>query len=553
MKPAAGIIQGSRDLAAFVGNERGQMTIVSLIFFVALMAVGGLAIDMGRLYSLQGQIQTYVDVTALASASQLDGQSNAVCRAIAAAVGHVSGDAGCTTNAATSLLTGQQYFAAGSHQLQVQQLMFLSALGVDLGARAATPLNNDIVVCTVVAPGFDASGCPANADKVAKFVEVRDVPEQMSFLLMPVMKTFVGTYVARETLGLKATAGYRSQVCDLTPLMICNPNEPAANNDTLYPYTPTVGQQILMKASSSAGNASWAPGDFGLLQVPNDAGGQCAGNGQGAGLITCIVALVDPLTQCISGSVSIKPGQAETTSNGWNVRFDIYQQSANKFQGEQAFAPASDVVKGICDVNGGKCKTTCPNNYAPTPSAYPSVPLPRDANLKDVNLGNRIGTGVALSDVTTYWLTNHPNDATVPADVAQACAPAAFGSQACRYAIYQHELLNGIPNITNGENGNPVCTTPPVPSSALRDRRTLTMAVVNCHANGLSGSNHNQPVPVVAYVRMFLTEPLGLQEDATGKVTGFANSSNNAYGEVLGVVKPGDQTGILHQSPALYR
>src|SRR5215831_13239536 len=117
MKRAAGGIQRLRDVCAFIFNERGQMTILSLIVFVMLMAVGGLAIDMGRLYSLQGQIQTYVDVTALASASQLDGQSGAICRAVAAAVG--ANNATCT---ASALLTGQQYFAAGSHQLSVQQL-----------------------------------------------------------------------------------------------------------------------------------------------------------------------------------------------------------------------------------------------------------------------------------------------------------------------------------------------------------------------------------------------------------------------------------------------
>src|SRR5258708_13064933 len=63
----------------FVRDERGQITILALIFFVMLMAVGGLAVDMGRLYSLQGQVQSYVDDAALASASQLDGQPGAIC------------------------------------------------------------------------------------------------------------------------------------------------------------------------------------------------------------------------------------------------------------------------------------------------------------------------------------------------------------------------------------------------------------------------------------------------------------------------------------------
>ena len=82
------------------------------------------------------------------------------------------------------------------------------------------------------------------------------------------------------------------------------------------------------------------------------------------------------------------------------------------------------------------------------------------------------------------------------------------------------------------------------------------MAVVNCYATGLHGNTNNTGsynVPAVAYVKMFLTEPVGIVEDSTGKVTGFSNSANDLYGEVAGTIEPGDDTGVLHVNPVLYR
>jgi len=134
--------EGNSLTVRFVRCDRGQMTIIALLFFVALMAIGGLALDMGRLYSLQGQIQTYVDNAALAGASQLDGQSNAICRAVDAIIGPTVANT-CATP--SKLVTGQQYFAAGTSQLSVLRLTFLSSLGADPGARGATPAAGDVV------------------------------------------------------------------------------------------------------------------------------------------------------------------------------------------------------------------------------------------------------------------------------------------------------------------------------------------------------------------------------------------------------------------------
>lgn len=545
--------------ARFLREEEGVFTILSLLFFVMLMAIGGLSIDIGRVYGERGQMQAYVDHASLSAASQLDRQTGALNRAVRAAMGDANGG---------PLVTGTQSFATGPSALNIQQMTFLDVLGPYPGPLAATPAAGDDVLCTYAGGAFTCNGGLTidQAGNEAQFVEVRAVPRDVSYFLLPIVD-FIGRLfnaapaVTQMTIGLRATAGFKSEVCDLTPIMICNPDEPPGNLNTLYPYSPNIGEQILMKSSQT--NAAWVPGDFGLLQPNADAGGICNGNPHGAGFITCILALIDPLTQCTAGSIQVKPGQAEVTSNGFNVRFDMYPpgNGPNSFKGDPAhFAPSINVTKGIVGKTPG---AACPNpnsgsDFIPAPNM---VPFPRDSNLQ---LDPNARFGNTIWNAQTYWAKNH-NPLTDPYPLL------ALGATPTRFAVYNCEngygtgacstrhIPNKRPPSTN-ENGNPTCVAPGVGNPAggpppARDRRTLTMAVVDCHAAGLNGNNSNigPNIPVVAYVQMFLTEPVGLNEDATGKITSYSSNSNKVYGEVVGVVKPGDDSGVLHVNPVLYR
>ena len=533
----------------FLRCTSGSMTIPAIVFFVVCMALGGMAVDLQRVYGAHSQMQAYVDDVALAAAAELDGQSGAIARSIDAACG-----APCGVGSANGPLVsgaGNRLKFATDNSLAVERVIFFSAIGPDPGPLAATPTGSDTPTCTYEAGAWTPANCNSSLtlDKSAKFVEVRAVSRSISYYVLPIANFFTtifGQGSLQAQLQLKATAGFKAKVCDIHPVMVCNPSEPAGNTNTRYPYTLTVGQQILMKAS---GNGAWGPGDFGLLQVPNDAGGVC--NGNGAGALTCILALANPLTQCIDDTINVKPGQAETTSNGFNARFDIYQGSINKYQGNPLFAPSVNVTKGICKVNGGSCNynggNACPNNFDVAPSAAPSMPFPRDSNLQADTTGT-VRFGNATWSATTYWNTNHPG-VTYPM--------AALGATPTRYAVYRYEIDNNlIPNIPSGENGGATCTTPGV-NNTSRDRRVMTMAVVNCLAAnggaGLQGNNTASNIPVVAYVQVFMTEPMGMTEDATGKVTGFSNSSNNLYGETVGLAAPNDSSGVYHVYPVLYR
>jgi hypothetical protein len=160
----------------------------------------------------------------------------------------------------------------------------------------------------------------------------------------------------------------------------------------------------------------------------------------------------------------------------------------------------------------------------------PSVPLPRDTGISDAN---RIGNGVPLADLQSYWTTNHP----------AVAWPFAAGVKPTRYQVYRKEIeLN---TATAGESMGPSCAAPvsePADMDAVKDRRVLAVAVVNCKEQNLHGAMSN--VPVENFALMFVTEPI-LDDPTTG--------GDAIYGEMLGIVKANTSNGVLHEFPVLYR
>ena len=67
----------------------------------------------------------------------------------------------------------------------------------------------------------------------------------------------------------------------------------------------------------------------------------------------------------------------------------------------------------------------------------------------------------------------------------------------------------------------------------------LIVAVINCLEHNVQGNTDD--VPVVAFAKMFMTEPVG------------GPPENDLYAEMLGVLEPGGDDGVLHDFPQLYR
>jgi hypothetical protein len=164
-----------------------------------------------------------------------------------------------------------------------------------------------------------------------------------------------------------------------------------------------------------------------------------------------------------------------------------------------------------------------------------------DKRFSDGNIDGTLNTALL-----NYWSTNHPG----------LSFPGGDPTGRTRFDVYRYEIDNNlIPNLsaTGGETGRrrgssadsaeigQRCSGQEGVNNAVRDRRELLLAVVNCLHEDLHGSEGGRIVPVIDFAKMFITEPV------------LGSSESTLWVEMLGTVEPGDESGILHEFPVLYR
>ncbi|MCL6741411.1 pilus assembly protein TadG-related protein [Sphingomonas sp. RB56-2] len=500
---------------------------VALSLF-ALIGVGGIAFDYAHMAGLDTELQNAADQAALAAASQLDGESAACSRAVAAA---------------RLLVTNQTVMAN------------------DSGGLAVTIADSNVCTSdTVITDNPDASirffqdklaTVPATTMADANFVQVAVDTRRANYALTPV----VGALSSGD-MRAQAVAGLGTAICKVPPLMICPPTGGVSDWNALRGHG--------IRAVSNSG-PNWAPGDFGYIG-PQDANSTQIG-----------LAFQNPVFQCqqIEGPQSVSSGAPTPAIVAINTRFDIYDISNGAGVAlapclGSACPPALNVTKDLVKTSGSGCGTRTSHNngndawhlvpaanrFRPVQAAgadpmrqfqtagqtIQAMGLPRD-NCHYTSYGStcpganpRFGDGVwARGD---YWAKNHAG-VTPPADAATWT----------RYETYLWEITNNsIPNDTTGtdrQRGSPVCNaTVPDPS---RDRRVLQVAV-----GGNCGSLHgaSTPVQIGAWVDMFLVEP-GVANPGRGN----GDSGNEIYLEVIGEVTPGGNAAqiIRRDSPYLVR
>lgn len=513
-------------VAAFAESERGAATVFIVVMFTLMIAFSGMVIDVGRIMNIHSQASSYVDRAALAAAAELDGEAGAMTRAVRAAFGDgVDGPL---------VPEGFRFSLSGDNAVSISRMVFFSSITDDDGdPYARSPLPGDVEVCDwTLAGGFDCSAyglTEAEANAVAAFVLVEATTETENYIMFPIAAVFAPGIATEASVAPQAVAGFRQEVCNAPPLAICNPYENPGGGGA---FNPIIGQQILLKTKGSG--ASWAPGNFGLLQLSSDAGGTlCNGASGSAAFIRCVLSLENPNTRCVSTRVSTSPGEKQTIHNGLNVRFDIYDPPLSRT--DPNTPPSANVTKGVT-FDGNNCQTN-KLEAAEEGSPEETTALPRDPCFSNDTCAGasgepRFGDGVNDAILNDYWLTNH--GVTLPGAL----------SGGTRYDVYRYEI--DTPDMTDksaigGEDGNPSCSTAAPVNNPLLDRRVLIVAVMNCIEHGVSGNSAN--VPVEDFMQVFLTEPIGYE----------AANEDDIYGEVLGVVDPGADDGVLHEFPVLYR
>ncbi|MBP2293767.1 pilus assembly protein TadG-related protein [Azospirillum rugosum] len=499
-----------RPRRALARNEDGSVLPYFAVLAAVLVGSVGLSVDVGRMVGTNTEAKSAADAAALsaaailASAIRTPGQDAASIRTAVA-------------NAASSIAVNRQTFASAAGgasastggAVQVTRVRMLTGLPEQNGGSSSTPIS---------------AAYETTDPWQARFVEVTTESLTTTSMFAPV----VGAASTSQTNAV-AVAGVTQVVCRIPPVWICNPADNGTTTNPIFDGSTWRGREALLKASGA--NASWTPGNFGLLDAPA---------GQGASAVADLLASVAPNACFKSEGVDLRPGGASSVRTAFNTRFDMYE--APFFNGtaktDPSYRPAVNVTKGYIQASGGGGKgkgsgggggggNACNLTASSPPTA---MGLPRD---KDLTTSNRFGNG--QWDCPSYWAVNHPGQ-TAPANCTNP-------SGMTRYEMYRYEIDNNmIPNNGAGrENGNPACySNAGTPPSDSPDRRVIYFAIVNCSQHALNGNRDD--VPVAAFGKAFLPEPVVNK-----------GGDDEVVVEFIDVVKVGADDGVLHEIVQLYR
>lgn len=487
----------------FGSDENGAIAPTYALALLGLIAIAGIAFDYGRLVAMDSELQNAADQAALAAATQLDGKSGACSRAAQAA-----------------------YAAAGSDDF----LDNITLIARDDGQGRAVTIPNE--------PGCDATGSirfwqdkektdAAEDDASARFVEVTADARVAQYFLTPVVGAFHSGNI--EAIAM---AGLGSAICRTPPVMMCNPEEPSSNTDTLLEFD---GDSYLGIGIRLIAQDAYTPGSFGFLET----------YASGANVLLAALGWNVPPGECLpSDGVVLKNGMNTSVIDGLNTRFDMPGTNACPNIGGVTGVcwPSVNVRKDLVRGGGGSCawdvnQSDSSNfdtrNYRPTTaSTYPATKTPdimghpRDLCHAWSDAGNcpgdRIGTGDW--DINAYWRSNYGHN------YAGEVSAADYGTQPkgypTRYQVYRYEAdhLSTISSPKAGAGGKTAYSQPQagkclampdppygaVPVDDGIDRRRITVAVLNCTALVKKyGSLNNKTLEVGRgnWVDVFLVEP----------------------------------------------
>jgi Flp pilus assembly protein TadG len=529
----------------FLRDSDGAVAPTIALSLVGLIAAGGVAFDYARLASMDTELQSAADQATLAAASQLDGETGACARA---------------ANAARSMLVNDTRMAndgnASGRQVTIPLEVTCDAIGQvrfwqNIGKTTA-----------------------ATTDANAKFVEITVDSRTANYVLTPIAAAFSSGAVSAT-----AFAGLDSAICKVPPLMLCNPNE---GSDPAFTIANYVGKGVRLVANDGGG--IYGAGNFGFLDV---------GAGNGATTLREELGASNVPGNCVSASgVSTETGSIITVRDALNTRFGIYdggslnQPCNNDGSG---CPPSANIRKdlvldgagntlaklGIVTGGGGNGWREAANPYPgsanitsagtnyhsltdPEITAIAPMGYPEDechafkADGTGACTNGRIGDGAW--DRFAYFRSNplsYPQVATLTtADTTtfNSLLNGWFGTAApTRYKVYDWEMQNAVARLQSQPSGSNSAVSRPslllgepggiTPSSTQIDRRVLSVAVVNCTAEGVSG--HTTGVAVKKFIDIFLVQP------SLARSNGVHTENGDIYVEIIGATQNASNEGAV--------
>jgi len=471
----------TRIFQAFWADESGAIGPLYAIVIFMLIGLAGVGFDYSRLMAMDSELQNAADQAALAAATQLNGQTDAMNVAMAAA--------NATFATAASDYVNETRFSnvdddGDGDTRPITQLTFTFWSDYD---------HEDDEPEGLLDPATDDG-------EDARVVEVSVNGRQVFFALTPVIGA-----ISSGDISASAMATLEQATCDVVPMMFCAPNPDFG----LDPADIGNGMRLHMLPNATD---AFTPGNFGFLDVEYDTQGnpnrRLGLNTQGG--------------VCVGGIVETDPGDRAAEVPPFNTRFERYENSANGLNCDQSaghFCAAQNVRQNRVQRQPftNKATSTWPCSATPT-NNDPWVDMPEGGYPKEACIAAgtcNFGDGVTDADWTPYMDRNHPG--------TSAAAVPAEDSVATRWEMYQWERDGNRTSPTkvsadtptqraNGKwDGVNYCSYP-APKSASnvftpdaglnqKDRRVLTVAAVDC-----TGLNGREPVKILRWVDIFLVD-----------------------------------------------
>jgi Flp pilus assembly protein TadG len=531
-----------RSVLALCRSTDGAVAPTIALSLFGLIAAGGIAFDYARMASMDTELQTGADQAALAAASQLDGEAGACARAAAAA---------------HSMLTNRTFMSNDS-----------VGTAVNVPNEATCDATGQVRFWQNITKTTAATN-----DSNAKFVEVQVDSRRAYFALTPI----VGALGSGQMRAV-AFAGLDSAICKVPPLMLCNPNE---NGDPDFTVANYIGKGIRLVGNDGGG--IYGPGNFGFLDV---------GAGNGAQTLRQVLGANNAPGDCVSGDgVDTQTGSIISVRDALNTRFGIYDQGLNNACGNNGSLcpPSANIRKDlVLDGTGNtfaKVGMTNNNNgWKEADNPYPGAANIINAtgtnyhSLSDAEIvnggtnviapmgypedmchafgstnagactGGRIGDG--SWDRYAYFRSNSANYPTITSVATMnSFLTTNFGTTTpTRYQVYQWEMNNASTRLLTqpsptGENaysrpsdlsGEPAGVSP---GPTQVDRRVLSVAVINCTAEGVSG--HTTGIDVKKWIDIFLVQP------ALARTVGMRTENGDIYVELIGATENATDEGAV--------
>lgn len=482
-------------LFSFLRSQSGSI----MIYTGAFMAIGvggaALSIDIGRIVLLKTQMQNRADAGALAGAAQLDAYPGAIER---------------SRTVITDAMVAYTTAAADQGELAVWNAEFYAVDPNDPTKTKRGPVTTD--------------------DGQARFAEVLMERRTLSFFYGPALNLLTGKPAdSTTTLDARAVGMSDPFICKMQPLMICNPFDDgiASTVDPDIRLPEYSGYGLRIKQAGQTG--AWQPGNFGLLDLPEDAGY----TGGGANNVQAALEAEDPLGCYAVATLDTAPGnKTQKVRDGVNVRWYGPNVAPNvlNYSGQYRdsnMTPAADPTESVSWGNGiwdfsGYWAAFHPGIPEPV---FPVTPTRYQVYLFESGIvfymkkgGGGKGTKFTLNAAEAgsgNWQK---------IDLADYIADPI-------YAGIETDPGSGVALVRNlsDPTNNYLDGEPPVPPETVSaqgyKRRLMKIAVANCLENSFQG---NAAIPAEgSYVEIFLTE------EATGP-----NDGATIYGEIVRGLEP---------------